>query len=133
MINRRLLSSLGLGLVLAYGLAVVLNPRFRPDQIGPYALLVLILALVSGWRQFRAPPRSFWLVVLAGVLLIPGVTIARGFGRIDMISMLFHADFGMAGATLDGLEARSPRPACRRLSSACALRFWAGFGIGGPG
>ena len=104
MINRRLLSSLGLGLVLAYGLAVVLNPRFRPDQIGPYALLVLILALVSGWRQFRAPPRSFWLVVLAGVLLIPGVTIARGFGRIDMISMLFHADFGMAGATLDGLE-----------------------------
>lgn len=89
---------------MAYALMVAIDPRFRPDQIGPYVLIVLILALGFGWRLFRRPSKALWLVALAAMILIPAVAVARGFGRVDMIAMMFHADFGMAGATVEGLE-----------------------------
>jgi phosphoglycerol transferase len=98
------LATLGLLAVMAYALTVALQPRFRPDQIGPYVLIVLIVALGLGWRLFRRPNKAIWLVALAALILIPAVAVARGFGRVDMIAMMFHADFGMAGATIEGLE-----------------------------
>jgi phosphoglycerol transferase len=100
----RLLSTAGLVIVLGYAVMVASMPRFRPDQIGPYMLLVLIAAITVGWRYFRWPPRSFVLVILAAVALVPAAVVARAFGRVDMMSVLFHADFGMEGATLKGLE-----------------------------
>jgi phosphoglycerol transferase len=100
----RLLSTAGLLAVFGYAAAVASLPRFRPDQIAPYMLLVLIAAIAIGWRHFHRPSRFFVLVVLAAVALVPAAVVARAFGRVDMMSVLFHADFGMEGATLDGLE-----------------------------
>jgi len=96
--------TIGLLAVMAYALMVAIDPRFRPVQIGPYVLIVLVLALGFGWRWFRRPSKAIWLVALAAAILIPAVAVARGFGRVDMIAMMFHADFGMAGATVEGLE-----------------------------
>lgn len=101
---RRWAASIGLLVVMIYALTVAIDPRFRPDQIGPYVLIALVVALVLGWRLFRRPGKALWLVAIAAVLLIPAVAVARGFGRVDMIAMMFHADFGMAGATIEGLE-----------------------------
>ena len=101
---RRFLCSVFLLVPLVYALMVAMAPRFRPDQIGPYVLLALALGIGLGWRQFRWPPRSFALVLIAAALLIPAAVISRAFGRVDMMSVLFHADFGMEGATLNGLE-----------------------------
>ena len=96
--------TIGLFAVMTYALIVAIDPRFRPDHIGPYMLIVLLIAIGLGWRLFRRPSKALWLVVLAAAILIPAVAVARGFGRVDMIAMMFHADFGMAGATIEWLE-----------------------------
>jgi len=101
---KKWLATLGLLCVMAYALMVATQPRFRPDQIGPYVLIVLLVALGFGWRLFRRPGKAIWLVALMAAILIPAIAVARGFGRVDMIAMMFHADFGMAGATIEGLE-----------------------------
>jgi phosphoglycerol transferase len=100
----RLISTAGLLIIFGYAVMVASLPRFRPDQIAPYMLLILIAAVIFGRRHFRWPPRSFLLVVLAAIALVPAAVVARAFGRVDMMSVLFHADFGMEGATLKGLE-----------------------------
>ncbi|MGL4321422.1 MAG: hypothetical protein ACRCS3_11220 [Paracoccaceae bacterium] len=100
----RLLSTAGLLAVFGYAVMVATLPRFRPDQIAPYMLLTLMAAIILGRRHFRWPPRSFLLVVLAAAALVPAAVVARAFGRVDMMSVMFHADFGMEGATLSGLE-----------------------------
>lgn len=102
---RRITASLFLLIVLICALAVAVLPWLRPDRYGVPATLALLVALVVGrgllWRRQH---RTYVVVVLAAALMVPAVVIARGFGRIDMMSVLFHADFGMAGATLKGLE-----------------------------
>ena len=62
--------------------------------------------LAFGMPVFQRPHRTFWIVVPAAIALIPAVVIARSFGRIDMLAIWFHADFGMAGATLEGLRSQ---------------------------
>ena len=94
-----------LTVVLFAGLAVATLPWLRPDRIGIGALLALIIALVVGGRAlWHRPPRAYLVVILAALALLPATVIARGFGRIDMLAILFHTDFGMEGATLVGLE-----------------------------
>jgi phosphoglycerol transferase len=105
MLMRRWLATLCLFVVLAAALAVAMLPWLRPDKYGIIALLALIAAAFLGGRGlWRRPPRAFVAVCLAVLLLWPATVIARGFGRIDMLAILFHADFGMEGATLSGLE-----------------------------
>lgn len=101
---RKLISTAFLLATLAYALTVATFPRFRPDQIGPYVLVLLIAGIALGWPHVRRPPRSFLIVILAAIALVPAAVVARAFGRVDMMSVLFHADFGMEGATLSGLE-----------------------------
>jgi hypothetical protein len=112
---------------MAYALMVAIDPRFRPDQIGPYVLIVLILALGFGWRLFRRPSKALWLVALAAMILIPAVAVARGFGRVDMIAMMFHADFGMAGATVEGLETEILQASLSALFLALSFALLAGL------
>jgi phosphoglycerol transferase len=92
-------------IVLGAALAVAALPWLRPDKYGMGALLALMLGLlVAGRAAWRRSGKTYLVVLVAAALLIPAVIIARGFGRIDMLSIAFHADFGMQGATLEGLH-----------------------------
>ena len=63
----------------------------------------VILLLAGGLVAFPAlgpAPLGLLPVILAGVLLAPVLVIERAFGHVDLGSILFHAEFGMKGATL---------------------------------
>ena len=86
-------------------LSVVLLPAQRPDRIGIFATLSLGLATaLMGRELFVLPDIAVLPGILAAVLLIPAVVIARAFRRIDMVAILFHRDFGMQGAGLAELK-----------------------------
>jgi phosphoglycerol transferase len=59
--------------------------------------------------------------------MIPAVAVARGFGRIDMLSILFHAEFGMGGATIDGLESEVLQATLCALVISLTLSLLAGL------
>jgi phosphoglycerol transferase len=102
---RPVIATLCLMLVLAAGLAVAIIPSLHPDRLAGGTALALIIGLFAGGRAlWRRPPRANLVVMFAALALLPAAVIARGFGRIDMLAILFHADFGMQGATLVGLE-----------------------------
>jgi phosphoglycerol transferase len=130
---RRLIATLLFLIVLAAALAVAALPWLRPDKYGMAALLALILGLaVAGRGAWRWPGKTFLIVILAAGLLIPAVVIARGFGRIDMLSIAFHADFGMQGATLEGLHSEILAALLSSVLIALALFLLAGlwrFGV----
>ncbi len=102
--RRVTLTALLLG-VIAIALVVAAKPTFRPDRPGIVAALMLIAALVLGGKRLWARPRwSFLLVLGAALMMVPFVVIARGFGRIDMMAILLHREFGVDGANLGGLS-----------------------------
>jgi phosphoglycerol transferase len=106
---RPLIAALCLLVLLGLGIAVSVLPRMRGDEPGVIAVPLLIAALVAGggalWR--RVPLAAYGAVLLAVLALVPFTVIARGFGRVDMMAVLFHAGFGMEGATLEGLSAET--------------------------
>jgi phosphoglycerol transferase len=79
-------------------------PWTAPDRPGIAFLLCIVAGFaLTGRAAWRRRSRAFWLVPLAALLLIPAVGLSRSFRRIDMLAIVFHRDFGMQGATLDGL------------------------------
>ena len=106
---RRLVLSGLLAVPLIVGTMAVTLPRFRVDKPGAVAILCLLLALALGgralWRRPAGQSRALiWGLAGAALLALPFAVIARGFGRVDMLSMLFHVEFGMQGAGLGGLD-----------------------------
>ena len=86
---------------IALGLLVALSPGRRADKPGLWALVALGLAALSG--AFADLPDLGWTGLPLGVaalFLVPAIVIGRAFGRIDMIALLFHQDFGLQGSTL---------------------------------
>lgn len=89
----------------ALSLWVILRPSVAPDKPGIGAVTALVAALIMGHTDVWSPPHWTMLpLILAAVALIPAVTIARSFGRVDMVAVLFHKDFGMQGASLGSLK-----------------------------
>lgn len=90
-----------LGLVLILLFVVILRPAQKADHLGAVAVVALGLALgiggVEGLGQISLASLLLALVILA---LAPAVAITRGFGRVDMLALLFHRDFGVKGADL---------------------------------
>lgn len=106
---RRLFVSVCLLVPLVIGLAAAVLPRFKVDKPGLLALVFLGIGLAAGgralWRRPAGARRGgVWAVGLAALLMLPFAVIARGFGRVDMLALLFHADFGTKGAGLAGLD-----------------------------
>ena len=95
------------GLLLAFGIAatIAVVPKFKAD--GP-AIVVLIALLAGLWLAGRdawgKPSRALWLVIAAGLLMLPAVVIARAFGRLDMLALLFHLNMGTEGAGLGAVK-----------------------------
>ena len=94
---------------LALGLAGSFLPWFRIDKPGIVSLICLGIALWLGgralWRRDPGGRRgAVTVLILAALAILPFAVIARAFGRIDMLALLFHAEFGVEGAGLGGLE-----------------------------
>ncbi len=99
------LLTLGLGAAAALALAVAARPRIRPDKPGLVALaLIVIAAAAGGTALLPAPGAGPALVALAALALVPAAAVARAFGRVDMMAVVFHRDFGTDGATLGGMR-----------------------------
>lgn len=102
---RRILASSLLLVVIGIAFTVASRPAFRPDRPGIFAVLLLIAAIIIGGRRLWMWPRwPFLLVLAAALMMLPFVVIARGFGRIDMMAILLHREFGVEGADLSGLS-----------------------------
>lgn len=87
----------------AVGLIVLPVPA--PDAVVVAALVGVVILIIAGGRViWKKPPLAFWFVPLAAVCLVPVMFILWSFGRLDLMAILFHANFGIAGATLAGLE-----------------------------
>lgn len=103
----RSVSSLLFGVAIALASYVALVPSAGADHPGIAALLCLgagAIALRFVAVKHRVP-WSFYLMLLPALaLLMPMVVIARAFRRLDMVSLIFHADMGMADAGIEGLE-----------------------------
>jgi phosphoglycerol transferase len=85
---------------------VVLVPSIAADKPGIGAFVALLIGgmLMSRCKLHSTSRGFFWLMLPAAALLIPTVTIARSFRRLDMVSVLFHAQTGVADAGIEGLE-----------------------------
>ncbi len=66
---------------------------------------ILLVALMMGRAAiWSRPTKAIWLPVLAGLVAIPFVIVSRAFGSFIVISLLFHAQFGISGADFAGFE-----------------------------
>lgn len=104
---RRIILTLLLLVPLGIGLAGAILPTYRVDKPGMVAFVCLGLALALGGRALWygvADRGGVLAVALACLLMLPFAVIARGFGRVDMLALLFHTDFGTQGAGLAGLD-----------------------------
>ncbi len=97
--------------LLACAVAVVLSlwltfqPESRSTVLAPYIMGALLVAVAAGWRLPRPRPDWGW-AALGGalVLMVPVTAIARAFGSIDMLALVFHMEFGTEGAGFGGLK-----------------------------
>jgi phosphoglycerol transferase len=128
MTARRLWVTFCLCLVGLAGAVVAVQPTSRPDKWGILAVLAILAILPFQRGLWQRASRWAWAIVVAGLLLVFPAVVARGFGRVDMLSFLFHAEFGMEGATLKGLETEILQGvvACLLITGAAWLlaRLW---------
>ena len=96
-----------LGLSFALSVAcftILLNPGFSDpirDKFATVAVLAFIGLLGMGrGTLLHKPGRYFWALVAIAHLCAPFMVIAQGFGSFDMMSFLFHLEFGVEGAGL---------------------------------
>ena len=104
-LNRHRLTFLGLVLLLATSLATMIIPDIRGKTVGQVAAWSLVLSVAAGGAAiWGRPNRWFFATCAVGLLVFPFVAIARIFGRIDLMSLVFHFQFGTEGTTLTIFE-----------------------------
>lgn len=102
---RKLLVTVLFILCVAGASIVVLQPGARANTPGFAAMAALFLGWGLGGRWiWRKPGFAGAVLVLSAVVALPAVVIARGFGRVDMMSVLFHTGLGIEGAGIRGLR-----------------------------
>lgn len=100
-----LLVTLLLAVVILPAAALAARPAMRPDKPGLLATACLIAALALGRGELWAVPGWMFLAPFAAAdFMRMFVVIARAFRQVDRMAIFLHADFGMKGATLKGLE-----------------------------
>lgn len=94
-----------LALTLALCVRVILRPDLRPDRMGIIAVVCLVIALsVGGFRGLGFPIAGHLALALPLALMGPAIVVLQGFGRVDMVALLFHRDFGLKGTRLSSLK-----------------------------
>jgi phosphoglycerol transferase len=80
-------------------------PHSESQAAAPYILAAVLVACLAGLRWLPPRPDWGWLALASAlILLVPVTVFARAFGRIDMLALVFHIEFGTEGAGLGGLE-----------------------------
>lgn len=102
---RRGVAVLCLAGCLIIALAVAHAPQMRPDKPGIAAMALLTSGALAAWRLPRNPVGPWlWVLALSCVIALPFAVIARSFGRVDMVALLFHWELGIKGASLWSLR-----------------------------
>jgi phosphoglycerol transferase len=103
--GRMVFSLLASAVAVGLSLWLTFRPESKSTEIAPYILGALLVAVLAGRRWLRVTPDWGWLALAVAVaLLLPVTVIARAFGSIDMLALVFHIEFGTEGAGLGGLE-----------------------------
>lgn len=98
--SKLILALLALCGACALAASVLAMPKLRPETPLSTALLLLLAGFVALKLPRQAPGWGFLWVVLAALVLIPFAIVARGFGRVDMMAFLFHAQLGIDGGSI---------------------------------
>jgi hypothetical protein len=84
-------------------LIVLYNPGLDSMETIQPAIAVLLVSLYLGGRTVWArPPKLIWLPIIAALVAIPFVILSRAFGSFLVMSLVFHAQFGIEGADFVG-------------------------------
>ena len=82
-------------------------PWLPPGKPGLASIVFFATALGLVGRRamaLRWPGPMGWALIGAALLALPAVVIARGFGRVDMLAVVFHAGMKMEGVGIAALE-----------------------------
>jgi len=84
-------------------LIVLFKPGLDSLEAIQPAIAVLLVSLYLGGRTVWArPPKLIWLPIIAALVAIPFVILSRAFGSFLVVSLVFHAQFGIEGADFVG-------------------------------
>ena len=102
---RRLVASVLFLVTLALAVGIATTPSFEMGRNVVFGLQAIFPAVIlvglAGWKR---PSRVLLVAVFAAVLAVPAVTIARGFGRVDMMSVMFHLNTGTSGIGFEAVK-----------------------------
>ena len=102
---RQPISIFAFAALLLLSLVFIASPKISSVLVGRTSFWLLVIGLIAGgglvWKR---PHWSIIVTIIAGLIVIPFVTLSRAFGTIDVMSLLFHVQFGTEGASLKGLE-----------------------------
>lgn len=86
------------------GVMIIALPNFDTLSAVQSSLTVLLVGLFLGRGDVWKRPRKLLIApIVAAMFALPFVMLARSFGGVDVLSLVFHAQFGVDGATFDGL------------------------------
>lgn len=104
-VRRNFIAIIAFTALIILAFVFLLDPQMSGKKVGRQALVLLIIGLVAARSDLWKRP-SWWVVVLAVAALVsaPFVALSRAFGSIDVMSLIFHIEFGTEGATLKGFE-----------------------------
>ncbi len=86
-------------------LAFMTLPDLSSVKVGRASFWLLLVALIAGgglvWKR---PHWSILVAIIIGLIAIPFLVLARAFGTVHVMSLVFHLQFGTEGASLVGME-----------------------------
>ncbi|WP_322891533.1 MULTISPECIES: sulfatase-like hydrolase/transferase [unclassified Yoonia] len=87
------------------GVALIMMPTLvAADLIISMAVIMLVAVVLAREKIVRKPSKLIIFSIFLGLISIPLVTIVRVFGSFDVLSLVFHTQFGVEGTTLRGFE-----------------------------
>ena len=102
---RKIIATIAFFGLIFVSLLVLSKPGFDSTSAAQSALAVLVVGLLIGRAAVWAKPSKIILVpVLIGLIAIPFVILSRAFGSYLVLSLVFHAQFGISGADFAGFE-----------------------------
>lgn len=74
------------------------------EAILPTLAVAFVSLYLGGKAVWARPPKLIWVPVAAALVAIPFVVLSRAFGSFLVVSLVFHAQFGIEGADFVGFE-----------------------------
>lgn len=102
---RKIVAILAFSCLIFISLLIISKPLFDSAIAFQTSMAILFVGLFLGGSAIwvRANKLVF-VAIIAGLIAIPFVILARAFGSFVVISLVFHAQFGISGADFAGFE-----------------------------